>query len=62
MTILAATPASATRSPGASDLRQIAPIAALVGFWLLAMVVDLLLPARRGGAVAIVSAVGSASR
>jgi NADH-quinone oxidoreductase subunit N len=44
-----------------ADLGQIAPIATLVGFMLFAIVTDLVLPrARRGGAVAIVAAVGYA--
>ena len=42
-----------------SDLGQIAPIATLTGFFLFAIVVDLVLPRRRrGGAVAIVAVVG----
>jgi len=42
-----------------SDLGQIAPIATLTGFFLFAIVVDLVLPrSRRGGAVAIVAVVG----
>ena len=42
-----------------ADLGQIAPIATLVGFFLFAIVVDLVLPkSRRGGAVAIVAVVG----
>jgi len=44
-----------------SDLGQISPIVALVGFFLLAIVTDLVLPrARRGGAVAMVAVVGFA--
>ena len=44
-----------------SDVGQIAPIATLVGFFLFAIVVDLVLPrARRGGAIAIVAVVGYA--
>src|ERR1044072_9224382 len=42
-----------------ADWGQIAPIAALTGFFLLAIVVDLVLPKhRRGGAVAMVAGVG----
>jgi NADH-quinone oxidoreductase subunit N len=42
-----------------SDLGQIAPIATLTGFFLFAIVVDLVLPrSRRGGAVAIVAVTG----
>jgi NADH-quinone oxidoreductase subunit N len=42
-----------------ADLGQIAPIATLTGFFLFAIVVDLVLPRRRrGGAVAIVAVVG----
>ena len=42
-----------------ADLGQIAPIATLTGFFLFAIVVDLVLPrSRRGGAVAIVAVVG----
>jgi NADH-quinone oxidoreductase subunit N len=48
-------------SQALSDLSQIAPIVALVGFFLLAIVTDLVLPKpRRGGAVAIVAVVGYA--
>jgi NADH-quinone oxidoreductase subunit N len=44
-----------------ADWGQIAPIAALTGFFLLAIVVDLVLPKqRRGGAVAMVAVVGFA--
>jgi NADH-quinone oxidoreductase subunit N len=44
-----------------SDLGQISPIVALTGFFLLAIVTDLVLPRpRRGGAVAMVAAVGFA--
>ena len=44
-----------------ADLTQIAPIATLTGFFLFAIVVDLVLPkSRRGGAVAIVAATGFA--
>ena len=43
------------------DLGQIAPIVALTGFFLLAIVTDLVLPRnRRGGAVAMVAVVGFA--
>jgi NADH-quinone oxidoreductase subunit N len=42
-----------------ADLGQIAPIATLIGFFLFAIVVDLVLPkGRRSGAVAIVAVVG----
>jgi NADH-quinone oxidoreductase subunit N len=48
-------------SQALADLGQIAPIAALVGFFLLAIVTDLVLPRpRRGGAVAMVAVVGFA--
>jgi NADH-quinone oxidoreductase subunit N len=48
-------------SQALSDLSQIAPIVALVGFMLLALIVDLVLPrARRGGVVAMVAVVGYA--
>src|ERR1700682_208090 len=44
-----------------SDLGQIAPIATLTGFFLFAIVADLVLPrSRRGGAVAIVAVTGFA--
>ena len=44
-----------------ADLGQIAPIATLTGFFLLAILIDLGLPkSRRGGAVAIVAVVGFA--
>ncbi len=44
-----------------ADLGQVAPIAALTGFFLFAIVVDLVLPKRRrGGAVAIAAVVGFA--
>ena len=50
-----------TWSQALSDLGQIAPIAALTGFLLLAILIDLALPKRRrGGAVAMVAAVGFA--
>ena len=46
-------------SQAVSDLGQISPIVALTGFFLLAIVVDLVLPrARRSGAIAIVAVVG----
>jgi len=46
-------------SQALADLNQIAAIATLTGFFLLAVVVDLVLPrSRRGGAVAIVAVVG----
>ncbi len=62
MTFLAGTPdLSYSWSQALADLSQISPIAALVGFWLLAIVTDLVLPrSRRGGAVAMVSVVGYA--
>src|SRR6266851_2078136 len=45
----------------ASDLGQIAPVAALTGFFLLAIVADLVLPrARRGGVTAMFAVVGFA--
>ena len=48
-------------SQALADLGQIAPIVALVGFFLFAIVTDLILPAkRRGDAVAIVSVTGFA--
>ncbi|HSS61663.1 MAG TPA: NADH-quinone oxidoreductase subunit N [Candidatus Limnocylindrales bacterium] len=48
-------------SQALADLGQISPIVALVGFFLLAIVVDLVLPrARRSGAVAMVAVVGFA--
>jgi NADH-quinone oxidoreductase subunit N len=48
-----------TWSQALADLSQIAPIATLIGFFLFAIVVDLVLPrSRRGGAVAIVAVVG----
>jgi NADH-quinone oxidoreductase subunit N len=48
-----------TWSQALADLGQVAPIATLVGFMLFAIVTDLVLPrGRRGGAVAIVAAVG----
>src|SRR5690348_5876942 len=44
-----------------NDLSQISPIVALIGFFLLAIVTDLVLPrARRSGAIAIVAVVGFA--
>src|SRR5690348_3595803 len=44
-----------------NDLGQISPIVALIGFFLLAIVVDLVLPrARRSGAIAMVAVVGFA--
>src|SRR3982075_2025881 len=44
-----------------ADLSQIAPIATLTGFFLFAIVADLVLPRRRrGGAVAIVAVTGFA--
>jgi NADH-quinone oxidoreductase subunit N len=48
-------------SQAASDLGQIAPIAALTGFFLLAIVADLVLPRmRRGGVTAMFAVVGFA--
>ena len=48
-----------TWSQALADLSQIAPIATLTGFFLFAIVVDLVLPkSRRSGAVAIVAVVG----
>jgi hypothetical protein len=50
-----------TWSQAINDLSQISPIVALVGFFLLAIVVDLVLPrARRSGAIAMVAVVGFA--
>src|SRR2546430_2447007 len=44
-----------------SDLGEVSPIVALTGFFLLAVVTDLVLPRpRRGGAVAMVAVVGFA--
>src|SRR2546430_6083931 len=44
-----------------NDLGQVSPIVALTGFFLLAIVTDLVLPrSRRGGAVAMVAVVGFA--
>jgi NADH-quinone oxidoreductase subunit N len=48
-------------SQALADLGQIAPIVALVGFFLFAIITDLVLPAkRRGDAVAIVAVTGFA--
>ena len=59
--IPAGTDLTYTWSQALDDLSQIAPIVALVGFFLLAIVVDLVLPrARRSGAVAMVAVVGFA--
>ena len=50
-----------TWSQALADLGQVAPVVALTGFFLLAVVTDLILPrARRGGAVAMVAVVGYA--
>src|SRR5438128_4991556 len=50
-----------TWSQAASDLGQIAPIVALTGFFLLAIITDLVLPrSRRGGVVAMFAVVGFA--
>jgi NADH:ubiquinone oxidoreductase subunit 2 (chain N) len=57
--LLAATDITYTWSQALADLSQIAPIVALTGFLLFAIVVDLALPkSRRGDAVAMVAAVG----
>src|SRR5437762_2217681 len=49
-------------SQAQADLGQIAPIVALTGFFLLAIVVDLVLPrSRRGGAVAMFAVTGFAA-
>ncbi|HKV89384.1 MAG TPA: NADH-quinone oxidoreductase subunit N, partial [Candidatus Dormibacteraeota bacterium] len=61
--VLAAAPPdlSYTWAQALADLGQIAPIAALTGFWLFAIIADLALPRpRRGNVVAIVAAVGYA--
>ena len=48
-------------SQAANDLGQVAPIVALTGFFLLAVITDLVLPrARRGGVVAMFAVVGFA--
>src|SRR2546426_3487979 len=48
-------------SQAQADLSQIAPIVALTGFFLFAVVVDLVLPrSRRGGAVAMFAVTGFA--
>jgi NADH-quinone oxidoreductase subunit N len=58
-TVLMATDITYSWSQAISDLGQIAPIAALTGFLLFAIVTDLALPkSRRGDAVAMVAAVG----
>jgi NADH-quinone oxidoreductase subunit N len=58
---LLATDLSYSWAQALADLSQIAPIAALVGFWLFAIVTDLVIPReRRAGAVAIVAVVGYA--
>src|SRR5919108_5815990 len=50
-----------TWSQALADLNQVAPIVALTGFFLLAVVTDLVLPrSRRAGAVAMVAVVGYA--
>ena len=50
-----------TWSQALADLNQVSPIVALTGFFLLAVVTDLVLPRpRRGGAVAMVAVVGFA--
>src|SRR6516164_9210104 len=50
-----------TWSQALDDLSQISPIVALVGFFLFAIVVDLVLPrVRRSGVVAMVAVVGFA--
>jgi len=59
MTLLLATDITYSWGRAVSDLSQIAPIAALTGFLLFAIVTDLALPkSRRGDAVAMVAAVG----
>ncbi len=59
MTLFLATDITYSWGQAASDLGQIAPIAALTGFLLFAIVTDLALPkSRRGDAVAMVAAVG----
>ncbi len=61
MTALMTADLSYSWSQALADVGQIAPIATLVGFMLFAIVTDLVLPrSRRGGAVAIVAAVGYA--
>ena len=61
MTALMSADLSYSWSQALADVGQIAPIATLVGFMLFAIVTDLVLPrSRRGGAVAIVAAVGYA--
>jgi NADH-quinone oxidoreductase subunit N len=61
MLTLAAVDINYTWSQALADLGQIAPIAALTGFLLFAIVTDLALPKnRRGGAVAMVAAAGFA--
>ena len=48
-------------SQAASDLGQISPVVALTGFFLFAVVTDLVLPrARRGGVTAMIAVVGFA--
>jgi NADH-quinone oxidoreductase subunit N len=57
--VLMATDITYSWGQAAADLSQIAPIAALTGFLLFAIVVDLALPkSRRGGAVAMVAVTG----
>jgi len=59
--IPAGTDLTYTWTQAVNDLSQISPIVALVGFFLLAIVTDLVLPrARRSGAIAMVAAVGFA--
>jgi NADH-quinone oxidoreductase subunit N len=59
MTVFLATDITYSWGQAASDLGQIAPIAALTAFLLFAIVTDLALPkSRRGDAVAMVAAVG----
>jgi NADH-quinone oxidoreductase subunit N len=59
MTLFLATDITYSWGQAISDLGQIAPIAALTGFLLFAIVTDLALPkSRRGDAVAMVAAVG----
>ena len=59
MSPLLATDLNYTWSQALGDLSQIAAIATLTGFFLFAIVVDLVLPKhRRGGAVAITAVTG----
>jgi NADH-quinone oxidoreductase subunit N len=59
MTVFLAADLTYSWSQALADLGQIAPIATLTGFFLFAIVTDLVLPKRRrGGAVAIVAVTG----